>query len=371
MDYREILDFYKGKRVFITGHTGFKGSWLTHMLLGAGALVYGYSLSAPRGEDGLGRQMSLYDAARLDERENLVSVIADVRDASALKEAMANADPEFVIHMAAQPLVLTSYEDPAYTYETNVMGTVNLLEAVRACSGVRSLVNVTTDKVYMNDESGRAMDEEVRLDGFDPYSNSKSCSELVTACYRRSFFGEGSVAISTVRAGNVIGGGDFAKNRILPDCVRSAFAGKPISIRNPRSVRPYQHVLEPLFVYLAIMKAQYEDIGISGCYNVGPDEEDCLDTGTLADIFTQKWGGSLAWEDASVSGQPHEAGFLKLDCRRLRETFGWRSVWKAREAVEKIVEWSRIYLEGGDIPGVMDDQIQEFISCQNRAAQQD
>ena len=283
MDYMN-LDFYRGKRVFVTGHTGFKGSWLCKILTMAGAVVTGYSLPAPT-------EPSLFDISGV--AKDMTSVIGDVRDFAALKAAFDTAQPEIVLHLAAQPIVRESYKNPAYTYEANVMGTVNILECVRQCTCVRSFLNVTTDKVYHNNEWVWGYREDEPLDGFDPYSNSKSCSELVTHSYVNSFFVNSGVAVSTARAGNVIGGGDFAADRIVPDCVRAVQAGTPIGVRNPHSTRPYQHVLEPLFAYLMIAQRQYENRQLAGWYNVGPDECDCVTTGELVELFKKKWGAGL------------------------------------------------------------------------------
>ena len=259
------LSFYQGKKVFLTGHTGFKGAWLCKMLVNAGAEVTGYSLNPPTSP-------SLYEIAGI--AQDIHSVTGDIRDYAALKKAFDTAQPEIVLHLAAQPIVRDSYKDPAYTYETNVMGTVNILECVRNSTCVKSFLNVTTDKVYRNKEWVWGYRENEELDGSDPYSNSKSCSELVTHSYKNSFFADGRVAISTARAGNVIGGGDFANDRIIPDCIRAAVRKETIIVRNPFSTRPYQHVLEPLYAYLMIAASQYEDESFAGCYNVGPDEVD-------------------------------------------------------------------------------------------------
>lgn len=344
------LNFYKDKRVLITGHTGFKGAWLSRILINAGARVTGYSLQPPTSP-------SLFEAA--DIAEGMNSVIADVRDFDKMKAVFDEAQPEIVFHLAAQPIVLTSYEQPKYTYETNVMGTVNLLECVRLCPSVKSVLNVTTDKVYENNESGTPMKEGEPLDGFDPYSNSKSCSELVTHSYKRSFFDKAGIAVSTARAGNVIGGGDFADNRIIPDCVRAATAGKNVIIRNPNSVRPYQHVLEPLYVYLMIAAAQYNDFSYAGYYNVGPNESDCLTTGELATYFCNSWGNSQGYEVLNKEG-PHEANFLRLDCTKLKTVFDWQPKWNAKTAVEKTVEWTKVWAAGGNCKVKLDEQINEF-----------
>jgi len=288
------------------------------------------------------------------------SVIGDIRDFDRLYTVFKEAAPEVVLHLAAQPIVRESYRAPAYTYETNVMGTVNILECVRLTDTVRSFLNVTTDKVYENKEWEWGYRENEPLDGFDPYSNSKSCSELVTHSYKSSFFADGRTAISTARAGNVIGGGDFAADRIIPDCVRAAMKGEDIVVRNPYSTRPYQHVLEPLFAYLMIAARQYEDGAYAGYYNVGPDDADCFATGRLVDVFTSKWGEGLTWINRSDNG-PHEANFLKLDCSKLKSTFGWQPTWDLSHAIEKVVEWTKVYAAGGDVAAVMDKQIAEFI----------
>lgn len=345
-----ILDFYKGKRVFVTGHTGFKGSWLCKMLANAGAQVTGYSLSSPT-------SLSLFEIANI--ANDIHSVIGDIRDYLALREAFDEAQPQVVLHLAAQPIVRDSYKDPVFTYETNVMGTVNILECVRNSSSVRSFLNVTTDKVYLNKEWAWGYRENEALDGYDPYSNSKSCSELVTHSYKNSFFSDGKVAISTARAGNVIGGGDFANDRIIPDCVRAAQVKEDIIVRNPFSTRPYQHVLEPLYVYLMIVARQYEDGKLAGYYNVGPDDLDCFQTGALVDLFVQKWGDSMKWINR-YDGGPHEANFLKLDCSKLKTTFGWAPHWNLDTAIAKVVEWSKCWMNGEDVRACMDKQISEF-----------
>ena len=346
------LDFYRGKTVLITGHTGFKGSWMCKVLVMFGAKVIGYSLQPPT-------QPSLFEAAGIE--NSIVSVIGDIRDLEKLNETMQKYKPELVIHMAAQPIVRESYLNPVYTYETNVMGTVNICEAVRLCDSVKSFVNVTTDKVYRNNEWEWGYRETDALDGYDPYSNSKSCSELVTSSYIKSFLKEKGVAVSTCRAGNVIGGGDFAKDRIIPDCVRAMEKGDEIIVRNPYSTRPYQHVLEPVMTYLTLAAIQYENPELAGNYNVGPDDCDCVNTGDLVDLFCEKWGDGAAWKTVSEANAPHEANFLKLDCSRIKSVFGWRPRWHIGDAIEKTVEWSREYLAGKDINFVMERQINEYI----------
>lgn len=346
-----MKDFYQGKRVLVTGHTGFKGSWLIRMLTLAGADVTGYALEPPTSP-------SLFAAAGLE--DTVRSVIGDIRDREHLARVFEQVQPEIVFHLAAQPIVRDSYKDPVYTYETNVMGTVNVLECVRQNSCVRSFLNVTTDKVYENKEWEYGYRECDPLDGYDPYSNSKSCSELVTHSYKKSFFEDGRCAISTSRAGNVIGGGDFANDRIIPDCIRAAAAGRQIEVRNPHSTRPYQLVLEPLYVYMMIAKSQYEDGTYQGYYNVGPDDCDCVTTGRLVDMFCWAWGEGTGWTDC-FDGGPHEANFLKLDCSKIKSVFGWRPRYHVEQAVEKTVEWSKAYLDGQDMLAVMDRQIGEFL----------
>lgn len=344
------LSIYKGKSVFVTGHTGFKGSWLCKILSGAGAVVTGYSLNPPT-------EPSLFEIACI--ASDITSVIGDIRDYKSLKAAFDKAQPEIVLHLAAQPIVRDSYKEPAYTYETNVMGTVNILECVRNSDCVKSFLNVTTDKVYLNKEWAWGYRENEELDGFDPYSNSKSCSELVTHSYKNSFFSDGKVAVSTARAGNVIGGGDFANDRIIPDCIRAAQKHEDIIVRNPFSTRPYQHVLEPLFAYLMIAAKQYEDNRFAGYYNVGPDDSDCFETGALVDLFIKHWGDGMKWINR-YDGGPHEANFLKLDCSKLKTTFGWHPRWNLDKAIEKVVEWSKCWLNNEDVRVCMDRQIEEF-----------
>ncbi|MBR4514929.1 MAG: CDP-glucose 4,6-dehydratase [Lachnospiraceae bacterium] len=347
--------FYKGKRVLITGHTGFKGSWMSKLLLMQGAEVTGYALEPPA-------EPALFDILQLD--KDMDSVTGDVRDLASLKECFDRVKPEIVIHMAAQPIVRESYKNPVYTYETNVMGTVNLLECIRLSDDVRSVVNVTTDKVYLNREWEWGYRENEQLDGYDPYSNSKSCSELVTGSYIRSFLKDKGIAVSTMRAGNVIGGGDYAADRIIPDCVRAACKGESIIVRNPYSVRPYQHVLEPVNAYLMVAMKQYEDAAYAGNYNVGPDEDGAVSTGNLVDEFTKLWtersGRELKWINKNEGG-PHEAGYLRLDCSKLKATFGWKPKWDINNAVGKSVEWYYAFDEGADVIKLTEKQISEYI----------
>jgi CDP-glucose 4,6-dehydratase len=345
------LSFYKGKRVLVTGHTGFKGSWMCKVLKNAGAEVTGFSLEPPT-------DPSLFYMADIEKGMN--SVIGDIRDLDALMACFRSSKPEIVIHLAAQPIVRDSYKEPRYTYETNVMGTVNVLECIRLTDTVKSFLNVTTDKVYKNNEWEWGYRENEPLDGFDPYSNSKSCSELVTHSYKDSFFADGHVAISTARAGNVIGGGDFANDRIIPDCIRAAFDKRDIIVRNPHSTRPYQHVLEPVFAYLMIAEAQYKDGSFAGYYNVGPDDCDCFKTGALVDLFCNVYGEGMKWENR-YDGGPHEANFLKLDCSKLKSVFAWTPVWNLADAIENTVEWAKCMRDGKDIAACMDGQIERFI----------
>lgn len=347
-----MLDFFKGKNVFITGHTGFKGAWLSKILIMAGANVSGYSLEPDTEE-------SLYHLLKLSQDMN--SVIGDIRDMDKLNKALKEAKPEMVLHLAAQPLVRASYEDPVYTYATNVMGTVNLLECLRHTATVSSVLNVTTDKVYENKEWVYGYRECDNLNGYDPYSNSKSCSELVTHSYKKAFFDSTDTAVSTARAGNVIGGGDFSKDRIIPDCVKAARLKKPIIVRNPNSTRPYQHVLEPLSAYLLILKSQYEDRSKEGVFNVGPEDADCVTTGRLVDIFCKTWGEGMTWENVSDGG-PHEANFLKLDCSKIKAELDWKPVLDIEEAVKLTVDWSKAYDEGLNHMEVIEGQIKTYFN---------
>lgn len=348
--------FYNKKKVLITGHTGFKGSWMCQFLIMAGADVTGYALDAPTSP-------SLFQLCELEQSVN--SIVGDVRDLENMKKVFAAEKPEIVIHMAAQPIVRESYKNPVYTYDVNVMGTVNVLECIRKCDSVKTFVNVTTDKVYLNKEWEWGYRENEELNGYDPYSNSKSCSELITSSYVNSFFKDMDVAVSTARAGNVIGGGDFAADRIIPDCIRAAEKKEDIIVRNPFSTRPYEHVLEPVAAYLMIAKAQYEDKKYAGNYNVGPDDTDCWTTGNLVSLFCDKWnkatGDFVKWVDR-YDGGPHEANFLKLDCSKLKNTFGWKPRWNVETAMEKIVEWSIAYREGRNISDCMKRQIEEFMN---------
>lgn len=353
--WKSILDFYRGKRVLVTGHTGFKGAWLCKVLCNAGAKVIGYSLCSPT-------DPCLYELSGV--KEEVTDITGDIRDFPKVRQMFGEYCPEIVFHLAAQPIVREGYKDPRLTYETNVMGTVNVLECVRQSTFVRSVLNITTDKVYRNNEWVWGYREDEPLDGFDPYSNSKSCSELVTNSYKNSFFEDRKVAISTARAGNVIGGGDFAHARIIPDCIRAMRDGKAIVVRNPFSIRPYQHVLEALGAYLLIAKKQYEDASYSGCYNVGPDDCDCVTTGKLVDMFCTIWGPDAKWEEKAKEDAPHEASCLKLDCGKMKATFGWQPRWHIFECMEKIVTFSKMWLRREDISAEMDKEIADFFENQ-------
>ena len=347
------LNFYEGKRVFLTGHTGFKGMWLSLLLLRAGAEVTGFSLDAPT----KGGAQAL---SRLGILKEMRDVRGDVRDLAALRRTFDEADPEIVFHLAAQPIVRESYRRPVDTFAANVMGTVNLLECVRASDTVHSVLVVTTDKVYENKEWAWGYRENEPLMGYDPYSASKSCAELAVYSYRQSFFADGAVRLSTARAGNVIGGGDFAPDRVIPDCIRAAVRGQVIDIRNPHSTRPYQHVLEPLSVYLTIAARQAADASLVGAWNVGPDDADCVTTGELANIFCRTWGEGAHWQTHADNG-PHEAHFLKLDCSKIKSELGWKPRWHIADAVEKTVEWAKGWENGADMRMVTEEQIGSFL----------
>ena len=330
MSFEELKKIYNGKRVLLTGHTGFKGSWLSKILIMCGAKLTGYALNPPT-------DTNIFDILGLE--KYMDSIVGDIRDLEHLKKVFDEVEPEYVIHMAAQPIVRDSYERPVYTYETNVMGTVNIMECVRLSKSVKSFLNVTTDKVY---------------------ENSKSCSELVTHSYKKSFLVD--LPVSTARAGNVIGGGDFAKDRIIPDCVRAAISGKPVIIRNPNSIRPFQHVLEPLFIYLDIVMRQAKDRErYEGYYNVGPDDSDCVNAKTLVESFKRAWGEGFDFKIQSDGG-PHEAGFLKLNCDKLKKVYGWKPVLNVHDAIDLSVEWYRAWSSGEDMDAVTQKQIIEYLN---------
>lgn len=347
-------EFYKDKRVLVTGCTGFKGSWMCEALLQMGAEVTGYALEPPT-------TPNLYSILELGKR--MKTVIGDIRDLDKLHQVFVESRPEIVIHMAAQPIVRESYKNPVYTYDVNVMGTVNVLECVRLVDSVKSFVNVTTDKVYKNKEWEWGYRENEELNGFDPYSNSKSCSELVTESYKNSFFQNRDISISTMRAGNVIGGGDFAIDRIVPDCVRAAVKKERIVVRNPYSVRPYQHVLEPVMAYLLVAKEQYGYSSVAGSYNVGPRETDCISTGDLATLFCEVWNQLLdtgiSWGTVERVG-PHEANFLRLDSSKMKNAFHWSPQWDVKTSIQKSIDVYKAYIRGENVAKVVQGQITEY-----------
>ncbi len=349
--------FYKGKKVLVTGHTGFKGSWMCKVLTMLGAEVTGYALPAPT-------DPSLFELCGIE--RDIRSIQGDIRDMDHLMRTFAETKPEIVFHMAAQPIVRKSYRDPVYTYDVNVMGTVHLMECVRQMPSVRSVINVTTDKVYQNQEYGEAFREDDALNGADPYSGSKSCSELVTSCYIQSFFKDRDIAVSTMRAGNVIGGGDFAEDRIIPDCFRAVEKRQEIPVRNPDAVRPFEHVMEPVSVYLMLAERQAENRDLAGCYNVGPGAEGAYTVGNLVQLFCDFWEDYAGEHPSWISRQDHgpeEAGLLRLDCSKLRRTFGWRPVWNLSEAMDRTAEWYSVYLKHGRTDVCMERQIKEFYEC--------
>lgn len=348
--------FWNGKRVFLTGHTGFKGSWLTLWLQQMGAVVSGYALEPPT-------TPCLYDLANVG--DGIHSVIADVRDGERLKQELSAARPEIVLHLAAQPLVRDSYKIPVETYAVNVMGTVNLLEAVRCCPSVRAVVNVTTDKVYENREWAWGYRENEPLGGYDPYSNSKACSEMVTSAYRSSYFnpstyGSHGVGIATARAGNVIGGGDWATDRLIPDILRSLMAGEPVTIRNPYAIRPWQHVLEPLYGYLLLAQRLYEAGDVyADSWNFGPCEEDAKPVEWIVKRLCQQWHGDATYR-IDEGEHPHEAHYLKLDSTRARGELKWHPRWNLDTALQKIMDWTGVYTENGNLQDCCLRQIEEY-----------
>ncbi len=350
-------EFWQDKRVFLTGHTGFKGAWLSLWLTDMGAQVTGYALTAPT-------EPSLFDLVA--PLPNLNSIIADVRNRELLFNAMKEAKPEIVIHMAAQPLVLESYRNPVETYEINVMGTVNVLEAVRLNPGITAVVNVTTDKCYENREWDWGYRENDSLGGYDPYSNSKACSELITAAYRQSFFSGGgcsqsSPVIATARAGNVIGGGDWAADRLMADCMRSLLRQEKIQVRNPHSVRPWQHVLEPLCGYLTL--AEKLSVGgstFAGSWNFGPAEEDAKSVEWIVKEMCAMWGSGEGYENGASNQVEHETRYLRLECSKAQAKLGWKPRWSIHKALDKVVEWTKSYQQEADMRQVTLAQIHEY-----------
>lgn len=351
-------NFWRGKKVLVTGHTGFKGSWLCLWLVSLGAQVTGYALLPPT-------VPSLFTLAKLDELMD--SVIGDIRDYDQLTTVLQVTNPDIVIHMAAQPLVREAYTNPMETYAINVMGMVHLLEAVRHCERVRALINVTTDKCYENKEWVWGYREHEPLGGYDPYSNSKACSELVTSAYRRSFFNpvdyaRHGVAIATARAGNVIGGGDWAADRLIPDCIRALEQGEKIHIRSPHAIRPWQHVLEPLSGYLLLTEKLYNQGTLYGeGWNFGPDDSDTKSVEWIVQTLCSLWGNSAGYA-VDTGHHPHEAHYLKLDCSKAKMQLGWEPRWRLTTALGKICEWHRVYHAGGSVRECCLEQIHEYMN---------
>ncbi len=333
--------FWKGKKVFVTGHTGFKGSWLSLWLQEMGAVMKGFSLAPDSNPN-------LFDVA--DVARNMISEIGDIRDLNHIVQSMTDFAPDVLIHMAAQPLVRLSYEDPVTTYGTNVMGTVNVLEAARKCANLKAIVVVTTDKCYENREWVWGYREDEPMGGHDPYSSSKGCAELVTSAYRKSFFnGPNAPALASARAGNVIGGGDWSKDRLVPDILKAFENNVPVIVRNPKATRPWQHVLEPLSGYLVLTQQLYEkgQLFAEG-WNFGPKDEDCQSVGWILDQMVAEWGGSVSWE-LDKNNNPHEAGYLKLDCSKAAIRLGWYPKSRLEQTLEGIINWYKAYLDGVDM----------------------
>jgi CDP-glucose 4,6-dehydratase len=343
--------FWHGKRVFLTGHTGFKGGWLSLWLQSLGAQVTGYALSPPTNP-------SLFEVANVG--AGMTSIIADVRDLSTLQQAMEAAQPHIVIHMAAQPLVRYSYENPVETYSTNVMGTVHLLESVRTTTSVKALVVVTTDKCYENKEWLWGYREDEPMGGFDPYSNSKGCAELVTSSYRRSFFQQAGIALASARAGNVIGGGDWAQDRLIPDILTSFEQGRVVQIRNPHAIRPWQHVMEPLRGYLSLAERLFEHgPSFAEGWNFGPNDEDAKPVGWIVEQMAAMWGNNAQWQ-VDDGEHPHEANYLKLDISKARTRLNWHPALRLNEALELIIDWSKQHQAGADMRKHTLSQIHAF-----------
>jgi CDP-glucose 4,6-dehydratase len=353
--------FWTGKKVFVTGHTGFKGSWLCLWLQQMDAEVTGYALQSPT-------QPNLFEVA--DVARGMRSIMGDIRDGVTLAATLQNAAPQIVIHMAAQSLVRYSYIDPVETYSTNVMGTVHLLEAVRKTPSVRAVVNVTSDKCYENREWVWGYRENEAMGGFDPYSNSKGCAELVTAAYRSSFFNpakhaDHQVALASGRAGNVIGGGDWAADRLVPDILRAISENRPVVIRNPHAIRPWQHVLEPLSGYLQLAQKLYEGgAAYAEGWNFGPNDEDAKPVQWIVERLTQQWGDGASWK-LDQAEHPHEAHYLKLDCSKAKMRLDWQPRWSLAQALENIIVWHKANLRGDDMREFSLGQIAAYLEKTN------
>ncbi len=346
------LAFWADKKVLVTGHTGFKGSWLSLILQNHGAVVCGYSLEPNSAKN-------LFEVASVG--GGMDSVIGDIRDSQKIEETFDRFQPEIVIHMAAQPLVRFSYRSPVDTYSTNVMGTVNLLEAVRKSPSVKAVVNVTTDKCYKNEERLWGYREDESMGGLDPYSSSKGCSELVTAAYRASFFNlSDSASVATARAGNVIGGGDWSDDRLIPDIITQFENDQPVTIRNPNAIRPWQHVMEPLFGYLMLAERLYSEGELfSQAWNFGPSDEDTRSVGTIVEYMANQWGGCATW-DIDRSNQPHEAQLLRLDITKAKCLLGWIPKWDLETALNSIIEWHQKMRAGDDMRSVTLAQMNRY-----------
>jgi CDP-glucose 4,6-dehydratase len=355
--------FWAGKVVLLTGHTGFKGSWLSLWLQSMGANVIGYALPPPTNP-------SLYITAKV--ANGMTSIEGDIRDFSELSKAFRDYQPNVVIHMAAQSLVRHSYANPIETYSTNVMGTVNLLEAARQAGSVRAIINVTSDKCYENREWVWGYRENEAMGGYDPYSNSKGCAELATAAYRSSYFNpenfaDHQVALASARAGNVIGGGDWADDRLIPDILRAITEGKSVSIRNPHAIRPWQHVLEPLSGYLQLAQKLYrEGAAFAEGWNFGPNDEDVKPVQWIVESLTNSWGKGASWV-LDGSDHPHEAHYLKLDCSKAKARLDWRPKWSLADALGAIIDWHRAYRDGKDMHELTVSQIQDYVSGRSKA----
>jgi len=349
-------DFWKGKKVFLTGHTGFKGSWLSLWLSSMGALVKGYALE-PETAPALFQEAGISDL--------IDSEIGDIRNFETLSKSLNPFNPDILIHMAAQPLVRLSYKEPVETYATNVMGTVHVMEASRTCSNLKAIVSVTTDKCYENKEWLWGYRENEAMGGHDPYSSSKGCAELVTSAYRSSFFHkEGDAAVASARSGNVIGGGDWSEDRLIPDILKAFEKSQPVIIRNPLSTRSWQHVLEPLSGYLILAEALYKDGNKFGeAWNFGPNDQDCRPVNWILDKMVKYWEGNSSWE-LDKNNNPHEAGFLKLDCSKAKARLNWEPKWDLDTTISLIVNWHQEWLAGKNIQQQCLKEIEAFIKHQ-------
>lgn len=346
-------NFWKNKKVFLTGHTGFKGSWMSLWLLDCGAELTGYSLRPATSP-------SLFDELKLEKQ--MKSIYGDIRNLKQLSKSIKDAKPEVIIHMAAQPLVRYSYKEPIETYMTNVMGTVHLFEAARAAGSAKSIVNVTSDKCYENQERSSGYKEEEPMGGYDPYSSSKGCAELVTSAYRRSYFNNLQIGLASGRAGNVIGGGDWAQDRLVPDIVRSVIENKTLIIRNPKSTRPWQHVLEPVGGYLLLAEKLYTDIGFSEGFNFGPSTNGHADVETLIKKINQYWHNKVRYEVVESEANPHEAGLLALNCDKAASQLKWKPKWDLEQALSATVDWNIRRLEGESVTNICLNQIKSYVS---------